>query len=100
MSFGLKQLRLTGPSESNFIAKKCKKRVRIFYGWRWFASIISSLRVGFQYNTGAMTKPQNAKKDVDNAWGSWPGPIRGADSDHNFLQYVPSNGPGCKISTH
>ena len=98
MSFGLKQLRLTGPSESNFIATKCKKRVKnILRSGDGLHLLFPAYELGFQYNTGAMAKPQNAK-DVDNAWGlDGAGPIRDADSDHNFLQYVPSTNPGVRF---
>ena len=70
MSFGLKQLRITGPSESNFIATKCKKRVKnILRSGDGLHLLFPAYELGFQYNAGAMAKPQNAKNHVDNGWG-------------------------------
>ena len=45
-----------------------------------------------------MAKSQNTKNHVDNGWSvDGAGPIRDADSNHNFLQYVPSTNPGARF---
>ena len=49
MSLGLKQLHITGPNNSNLIAKECKKRVQdILTNGRGLHLLFPAYEIGFQ----------------------------------------------------
>ncbi len=88
MSLGLKQLHITGPNNSNLIAKQCKKRVQqILRNGRGLHLLFPAYELGFQYGAGALIPSQ-----ADNS-------IRMASTleSNDKLMYTPSTCPGARF---
>ncbi len=97
MSLGLKQLHITGPNNSNLIAKECKKRVQdILTNGRGLHLLFPAYEIGFQYNDGAIVSDVTDRHHHHHHHSHNTLTPNDDDDDDN-LMYTPSTFPGARF---